>query len=454
MIALFIATALGFVMATQLQLAVTQLNNSNDSFYRQAAVNAAESALEDAVYAITEGSFDSADGWVKRGNRATRTYSGPGLGNGRTTQIEIEVDRYLIDPAATGNQRTRVIATASVIDQSGAVESTKRVSVYLEPRSLFGNAISASGFIDISSRGRVLINSFQPNRDYGDRHRGRLDYSFRDAATVGADQLLATGWGENFEIYGSVGLSRDSYNLGRDGILLSDESPNPEREPIDLSLLSYGFSTAYPDFSDTPQAEEVDPDEDWWRWSREDHVFGDRRDAHYDASTDTYRYHFPGDVFLDRSGSIRIKNDVVIVADDDFWLYGDIVVERDASLTLYIRDDFYVYNGGNIENESEDPSRLLILSSSDDDRNVPVLWFWNDDTDLHAGIYAPRAYTFMDGRGRNTFFGALVTEDLRFYRDYTFHYDENLFSNIIRNNRIMDRHLTYKGVEWEEETLD
>ncbi len=397
---LMVAGAVGFVAGTFLRSLLTESQLEDLDFFTASAVTLVDAGGETAVLALN---YDDWEGWQISGSEAVRELALIDIGNGQTAEVTVRVEDIETEPS--------IISEARIEVKSGMTVK-RQVKYDLRPRALFGNAVTAGTWV-YYYRGNGANNVIKV--DSYDSAKGPYDdfLNRNDAGNVAAEAMYTYNR-TNAEIYGfaCVNSGRGSNrppSVGRQGRIYGVGTPPWVN--IDQYRLSKDFSASFREV--TPPVIRTST-----RFPTSTII-----DLGNGATREEYR--IAGDLSVQSGQTLRINGDVLLVVEDDFYIYGKVEIrEPYGSLVVYIKDDFRIYSEG-IVNYTKDPKKLVIYSTAP--RKNRAFYYIMGIPDLYASIYAPLAYIDLRGDGtQGTLFGAIVADRVVFRGDFNLHYDEQL----------------------------
>lgn len=127
---------------------------------------------------------------------------------------------------------------------------------------------------------------------------------------------------------------------------------------------------------------------------------------------------------VEQFATLEIEGDVVLNV-----LAGGILLKTDAelvikgtpnsSLELYLAGNFEAMTGGNITNDTSDPTKLKLYGTSGCQSII-----LKNDSDFFGGIYAP--YAYLDIRNSGDIYGSFVGDKMVLHNSVNFIYDAAL----------------------------
>ncbi len=405
--ALFVALVGGYVVTSYIRSSLLELKISDSSFHEDNALNLAEAGAETGVLAVNQRNWS---GWTLSGNDATKALSPVDIGNGAVGNVTVEVRDKDFTPT--------IISEATILLDSGA-SIREQIEVELRPRSQFANAITARNwtyFFRGSSGGNVIrIDSYDSIDGSYHPILNRSDHG--DVACA----HIYTHSQSRAEIFGHAACQfGGAFSLGNNGKVFGNTTPNgididPERTADD-------FKSTFPDETDpgggsilvmptTPVPTVVN----------------------IGNGATTERYRIPVDLRIDAPHTLRINGKVILIIEDDLYVYGLLDITPLGELEVYVKDDIRTNAFTRIVNQTQEPARLRFYSMANADWQSSM-WF-QGIPDLYAVIYAPRSYVDISGNGSSgSMFGAVIGHRVVVRGNFNLHYDKQL-ANFTGNQR-------------------
>ena len=153
--ATILTLAIGVALVSFLELGQTTLKISNRAFHANAAMNLAESGLEQAMWSISkavDGDAFAWAGWTTSGANAQRKFTGFNYDANTTGFARVYVRNYALASAPT------IIVRGTITPVSGPI-IVKWVVVSLFQRSLFANGLVAKDTLTFSGGNAVVADS-------------------------------------------------------------------------------------------------------------------------------------------------------------------------------------------------------------------------------------------------------------------------------------------------------
>jgi hypothetical protein len=432
-VALLLAGGVALCIGSYIAIARTNLNLSHRAFYNNAAMNLAETGLEEAIWSINrnlEGDSSAWTDWKIDGSAGYRTF-GP-FDVGQNTQGFARV--YVSNTTSAGS--APVIVTRSTITPTGSSTSIEKwVSVTLRKRSKFANGLVAKDKL-LFKGNNASVDSWNSNPSgtvipYSASVRN--DNGSAGSISVSVDSVLI----QNADIWGYVATGGTSAsnivdNVGTGGSILGEDSAakdktewestkvDPDRVSADFtsdldpvtaptnsakSLGGINSTITLPEAGDTPDAD------------------------------GNYYYTTTGISLTNKQLIVSANKNVVIInTSGDIKVGGNdglIQVTNGGSLAIYTSGDVVV-GGQGIANGTPSGTSDLTAAQAQQPKNFQI---WGTSTTsqsidikgkgaLSAVVYAPAGDVFVNGNG--DVMGSVVAANVTMVGNAAFHYDESL----------------------------
>jgi hypothetical protein len=123
------------------------------------------------------------------------------------------------------------------------------------------------------------------------------------------------------------------------------------------------------------------------------------------------------------NATTTIEADITIYVTGEFLMRNNttLIIDPGAKVRIYLGDSFDISQGSMLMNQTEDPTKLLILGT--DSFNGTM--YWGSNCDFYGAIYAPRANIEYAAPYKDIF-GSLVAKKLISNAHYDIHYDKAL----------------------------
>lgn len=255
-VAMLVASILGISLVSYLRLNLGSLTLANRSFYTAAAMNLAETGVEEALWCFNQQTAGAAPavawtGWDRsNGVSARRAFTDLLLSANATSKVAVYTDQF--DPASGSQPKIVARAEVRLPDRTGTIQ--KWVEVALRRRSRYAMGLVAKN--QITFRGNLAtVDSWNSlYKDDGTARAAFTDYSAavkHDKGSVGsASVAVASVAVNNADIWGyvSVGSSSASgVSVGSNGTIAAFGNP---QGTVDSSRIATDFTTNFDVVSD------------------------------------------------------------------------------------------------------------------------------------------------------------------------------------------------------------
>ena len=433
LVALIFSIALAASVGSYLSLTLTSLKASNRSYHATAAMNVAETGLEEAMWSINEmvnGNLNAFANWSIDGSKARRTLTGFNFGQNRDSSLRMLINNY------TGATGTPVVVARSNLTLGDGSRVEKWIEVTLNKRSMFASGLVAKENI-LFKGNNPTVDSWNSDPD-NNPATPALSYSSarrNDEGSVGSISVAvdvvsiqqADIWG-----YVSTGRYDPTATVGRNGSILGSDSPAGIK--VDANRVSTDFKASF-DPVETP--------------STNINLAGigtttDLPNAG-DASADGKCYYSASGIGLNNAQLNITSGHVIIVIAPGGGIdiggnSGAINVANGATLEIYVAGNVRIAGQGVTNGTPVVPGSALGISEI----QQPIrfrLWGTAPDSDNNSStthqsidvkgngvfsgvVYAPNAQVFINGNGHVC--GSVVANKITLVGNATFHYDESL----------------------------
>ncbi len=411
-VALLLSAVIGISLGSYIALSATALKLSNRSFYNTAAINLAETGVEEALYCFNQATagvaVDTAWGaWTRSGNLAKNTFSDFTLSSGATASVRVLVTDY--NPS--GNVQPKVRAEATVSIPSESLSITKAVEVDLRRRSRFAMGLVARNQITFNGNvARVDSWNSQFNDD-GTARASAVPYSTSVRHASGSVGSTSVAVGSvavnNADIFGYVsvgGSSSTGVSVGTNGIISGNFSASGGT--VDTTRIATDFTTNF-DAVTTPSGTYL---------------------GSMGASIGTagVKTSFTVNGPIDTSFTVQGDVTLIIVPDGSGtalrFTGGDtLTLASGAKLTVYTSGDFDLRGNGLI-NPSGQASAFQFYGTGNSTQDVDL----GGTADFCGVVYAPNSPVRIHGNPH--VMGSVVADNITVVGNAQFHYDEALSS--------------------------
>lgn len=416
-VAMIMAAVLGIAITSYIQLARTNLNVSNRAFYNNAAINLAETGLEEAMWSINQmvdGNGSAWSGWTTSGNNARRKWTGYAFDQNATGTVRVYVTNY------NGASNPTLVARSSVAVVGGA-PIEKWIQVTLSKRSKFANGLVAKDSIRFSGN-NASVDSWNSDPDH-DPATAAIGYSSgvkKDNGSVGSisvsvDAVLI----QNADIWGYAATGGALPSVGSNGLV----GPfGTSSGTMDMSRVSTDFSANFDPVTPPSSAYiGLGTITNTLTLPRGgDTVSGD---GYYYYEADSIAFN---NKVLTISGKVILKLNNTSTAIDIGGGSGELHIDSGSSLAIYASGDIKiagngVMNGSTTTASANQPANFMIWGTkTSGTQNIQIA----GNGVLSAVVYAPQGSVQINGNGDVC--GSVVANDITVVGNATFHYDESL----------------------------
>lgn len=408
-IAMLLAGLMAIALVTYIRLSTNSLRLANRSFYNNAAINLAETGIEEALYCFNQVNAGTAvatawNGWdTSDGTSAKRTFSGYNFGGNTTASVKVYVSAY--NPSGATSPKIVAQATVTVPNQ---VTLNKYVEVTLKRRSLFATGLVARNKITFSGN-NASVDSWISDPD-NDPSTPPVAYSSgnkRDRGSVGSVAVDSTITVQNADIWGYAavgGPSSTAISVGSQGRVGPFGTAAGVKDPNNIAT----------DF--TANLDNVDLPTTGTTIASVGASLGSA------GSTTTYRY--SGSI----SNSLTIYGNVTLIltapaGSSAMSLTGNdqLTLAPGATLTIYTAADVKIAGKG-VLNNNNDPSTFQLWGTSTSATAQDIQIAGNGA--LKGIVYAPNGSIKINGNG--DVMGSMVGNEINVVGNAAFHYDESL----------------------------
>ena len=393
-VAVIFATIAALTIGSYIRLAGTEMRLANTQFYSNASLNLAEAGVEEVLYALNQGSWSDKN-WGQSDNANTRTnrFEGIPLGSAANGEIRVRVEEARSD--------NPTVFAHGEVTAGGSNSTAKQIEVKLRRRSLYANGITTRNMV-IFSGGNAYVASYRSSDPTGSILDGGSVASIsveEDAVDVG-----------NAEIFGTVATGGE-YPVIRNGKVWGFDTP--AGVTVDPDRISTDFSSSF------PPVEAPDDASILYEWTEEIPILVGSDDPENPL---IYR---TSEIDLAGSQELRIEGHAVLIVDGDVSVTGNagIVVGQDASVSMYVEQDFHI-RGNGVINESGIPADLRVYGTNTEGQDFSI----GGNAVWYGAVYAPNSSISLNGGGGNSgqFRGAVVADRFHMNGNTHFYYDEDL----------------------------
>jgi Tfp pilus assembly protein PilX len=425
MVSLLFATIIAVAITSYLSLTRTAMTISQRALCNNAAVNLAETGLEEAMWSINQNVAGDAAAWsgwsVTAANTATRKFTGFDIGQGVTGVVRVYVSNTLTSGAAPF-----VVSRASVTlpNNRGTVEKYLKVTLAL--RSTFANGLVAKRTISFAGN-TASVDSYNSKKGSYNADLGGGAFNKNDKGSAGSLAVtmdsLSVG---NADIWGhvAVGTSDTSgLSVGSNGtvgpfgtaagtVVASAVTTNFTANFDDTTApTTSGYTIASVGAETLPRGGDV-------------------------AAADGKFYYYVGGISISGNDSkvlhIADNKKVVIVLTPTTGtavdIKGNASIQLDGStstLEMYAEADVSIAGNGAVNSGNPVNFKLYGTRAASAASKQTIAISGNGN--LSAVVYAPNAALSIKGGGTSgSVYGAMIGDTITVTGNDAFHYDEAL----------------------------
>ena len=453
--ALILAAVIAISLGSFLNLAVQSSRLSYRSFYAGAAMNAAETGLEEGMWAVNkrlagDTSVWSNNGWTILDTGAVRrTFNLGTVSGGATASVNVYVSSANLVGATPS-----VIARSIITPKSGPTIE-KWINISLAKRSRFSTGLVAKDVIRFSGN-NASVDSYDSrlgayNASLGSGATNRYDRGTAGSSSV---QVASVDVG-NADIWGYVvvGTSDASGLDVNNGTVGSFDTPlgtvDPSHVMTDFTAnfddvshpATYTGSGAYTinGITGTTTLPRPSRSETTSNGNGNGNGNGNSTTTYYPADTPAAdgKYYYNIDGINLQGGTLTIADNVVIRMTPTTGTAisvggtGSIVINapstgKNPKAEIFVEADVKIAGKG-VTNDGGTPSDLMLWGtrpqSSTSAQSIDI----NGNGVLSAVVYAPKADISMHGGGNSgNVYGSMVGNSITVTGNSAFHYDESL----------------------------
>lgn len=422
-VAMLLSAVIGISLASYIRMSSGAMEISNRAMFANAAMNLAETGLEEAVWSInkeTEADPAAWTGWTLSGADATRGWSGYDLGANASGTIRVFIRNY------NGLGSAPIMVARSTVTPASGPVIEKWVEVTLTRRSLFANGLTARN--QISFNGTCEVDSF-------DSRLGTYDAVLAD----GTNNRYARGRSA------STSTDADTFSLGNADIWGFVAIGTPDLSGLDVgpggtigpfgtaagTIVSDRVSTDFT--ADFPNAEAPTPtvtNAAPGSWVTTLPGGADVADA-------DGKYYYTVPTSLSLTGNIANKltiaagADVVLLftqtAGTAISIGGNASIQVGTGSSLHIYTEANIAIAGNGVANGNTPESFQVWGTAADSSSPVQTISISGNGQLNATVYAPNSDVTVNGGGSGgQVSGAVVANNISLTGGSEFHYDEAL----------------------------
>ena len=204
---------LGLLMVKYLDVAQLSAKISNATYHASAAMNVAETGLEEAIWSINRytagntAAFTEAEGWTASGTEATKTITSDLLlGQNTTGTLKVYIKNY------NGATNAPKIVSRARLTLPGGISVEKWVEIELVRRSRFASGLVAKKNITFNGN-FVNIDSWDSYSDISQTNATPFNTAIaHDHGSIGSVEINSTVSVSNADVWGTASVGGNSLN--------------------------------------------------------------------------------------------------------------------------------------------------------------------------------------------------------------------------------------------------
>ncbi len=438
LVALLLTAAIGVMLASYHSLVNFNLRSSHRSYHSSAAINLAETGLEEAMWAVnkkrSDNTYDYA-GWTIDGDTATREFVNTfALGTASATYVKVQITNCNL----TLTTKPTIKAQARLTLPNGMPEVTKWLEVTLDAPASGTPGEPGPTHPGLVAKHSIRFNGTNPTVDSWNSDPGKTgtlthpynsinknDQGFVGSIDVAVDQVTI----QNADIKGHVATNADtdlSNNVGPNGSILGDDSPAGTK--IDPTRVSTDFTVNLPPVSS--------PAETYVHLGTMGSNTTLPRSGDAPAADGKYYYKASG-INLTNKSLVISSSKVVLDVPYPYDIKvgggsGIIKISNGASLELYAGRDVDIAGQGVANGtpsgttltatEAQQPAKFKVWGTNT--TSTPQSIKITGNGALSGVVYAPNGNVTINGNG--DVMGSIVGNNITLNGNAQFHYDESL----------------------------
>ncbi|MBI5382379.1 MAG: hypothetical protein HZA31_10810 [Opitutae bacterium] len=407
-VAMLLAAVFGIALVSYLRIGQTNMEVANRSFYNNAAVNLAETGLEQAMWSINKmvaGAGNAWDGWdTPTVHNARRKWTGTDFGQGTTGQVRVYVSNY------DGTGAPTLYSRATITPSRGA-NIEKWIQVQLRKRSKFANGLVAKDSITFNGN-NATVDSWNSDPDKNPA-TASIPYSNavrNDKGSVGSISVSVSAVAiNNADIWGYAATGGAPPVVGNNGSVLGHDSPSGVK--VDSARVSTDFTANFDPITTPTETASIGA-------ITSDTTLG---------TTGVNTTITCTSVIFAGSETLEIRGNVTLIVTDttkaiEITGNAGINIPSGATLKIYTAGSLKIAGNG-VANSNTQPVTLQIYGTSTSTTSTQDIQIAGNG-DLKGVVYAPNGDVKVNGNGN--VMGSVVAKNITLTGNATFHYDESL----------------------------
>ena len=361
-----------------------QYRSTDKSFKSLAAINLAEAGVERAIWELNHRDISTWDGDSNVRSLTISSFQ---------TSCGADVGDITISVTAPDSDNPEIESTGQITMAAGlAISKTVRVALERDGgSSLLDFGIFGDEGIEMS--GNATINSYDSrNGPYGDDNMDWNGHTGTNSTQIGCIDL-----NNNTKIFG-------------------DAVSGPDSEPENVIVTRnnseiIGEKLAAHELKELPFL--FPPEGLLWKGS---YVLIDNLEDTIGESGEYTSF------ILESNAKVIITSDVTICVTGEFNMKSNTQIDilDGCSLILYLGGSFLQHSNSQINNLTQDPTKLLVLGTEDFNSGL----VWDSNSTFYGAIYAPQADVLYNSNA--DFYGSIIGHYIELNSNGKIHFDEAL----------------------------
>lgn len=406
LVALLLTGVIAISLVSYLNLGRNSLKLANRSFYNSAAMNVAETGIEECLWSFNQATAGNANAWqgwdTSDGVTAKRTFTDFALSGNTSARVKVYVNNY--NPPSGIQPGVVVQSTITIPNDTRTL--TKTLEVSLRRRSKFATGLVAKNQITFNGN-NASVDSWNSDPD-NNSATAAIPYSAavkNDHGSVGSTSVAVGSLAvNNADIWGfaSVGSSSASaISVGSNGTIAAFGSATGT---IDTSRIATDFTANFDSVTTPTTGSTVT-------------VGATLGTA---GTTATYRYGGTINSDLTVYGNVTLILTTAPGTQAINITGGDsLTIAPNSSLIIYTAADVKIAGNG-ILNNNASPATFQLWATDTGAQDIQIA----GNGALKAVVYAPNANVKINGNG--DVMGSVVANNITVVGNAAFHYDESL----------------------------
>ena len=389
-VAIIISAVISTFVVSYLKIVSYELNRAEDAFLKNAVINLAEAAAEEAVWALNHNDWSL---WKDVSGKMVRGITGFDLKKGKVGTIYVMVEDRFTETPTLSVEGIVTLTNGQIVSRQLKIESTKRI--------LFANGLTADDEIEFDEDGASSVSKF----DAYDSAAGpyHVVSNRTDSGAIGAPSVDIS----DSDIYGYVSSDPSNLTYGAGAKIYGAGSVTD----IDTARITKDYVSDFRDYS----APTLGGSPETSLPAEDNKVIGNS------SGSPTVEYSLSS-MSIEGGQTLIVEGPVIIVVSGDVLINGTMRIETTGSLMWYVGGNL-TFNNGSYSNLTDDATQFIIFGTNTLDGDKSFLF--TNTSQIAMGIYAPNAVVEFNNEGGDLF-GAVLGYTIEIEGTRNFHYDEQL----------------------------